>query len=229
MKKTIIILILLLQAGIAMAQNNDHQLSNEQAILAAKKLMEFDEQFDNGAPESLKKAKFDEFVDELSPELSKEDRKKAYDVVNWYIKASKGQKTEIHLSEEQQKQIEQMLKDAERKKQAGLQAAMGKVQELKNMSYSEFKAYISQNGEIPLPEADIQKAYNQLHKDDGKHVKITKQPVRNKIDNPIVAINIINNPDKHSYQEFKMALKFLKPEISEEDIQKIWKKTKKKP
>ena len=220
MKKTIIILIFLLQAGIVIAQNNDHQLSNEQAMLAAKKLMEFDEQFDNGAPESLKKAKFDEFVDELNPELSKEDRKKAYDVVNWYIKASKGQKTDIRLSEEQQQQVEQMLEEAEQKKEAGLDAVYGKMAELKTMSYSEFKAYVTQNGEIPLPEADIQKSYNQLHKDDGKQVTVT--PADNtKIDNPVVAIDIVNNPEKHSYSEFRAALKFLDPNISDEEIKKV--------
>ena len=221
MKKTIIILILLLQAGIAMAQNNDHQLSNEQAMLAAKKLMEFDEQFDNGAPESLKKAKFDEFVDELNPELSKEDRKKAYDVVNWYIKASKGQKADIPLNEGQQKQIEQMLKDTEQQKQSGMQALHTKVQELKNMSYSEYKNYVTDNGNIYLPEDEIQKAYNQMHKNDGRQVQVT--PVdKTKIDNPVIAMDIVQHPEKHSYSEFKTALKFLDPDISEDDIKKAW-------
>ena len=225
MKKTIIILIFLLQAGIVIAQNNDHQLSNEQAMLAAKKLMEFDEQFDNGAPESLKKAKFDEFVDELNPELSKEDRKKAYDVVNWYIKASKGQKTDISLTDEQQKQIEQMLNETEQKKQAGMQALNAKMQDLKSMSYSEFKAYVTQDTELPMPESDIQKAYNQLHKDDGKQVTVT--PADNtKIDNPVTAIDIVNNPEKHSYSEFRAALKFLDPNLSDEEIKKAWNKKK---
>ena len=221
MKKTILLLILLLQAGITMAQNNDRQLSNEQAMTAAKKLMEFDEQFDNGAPESLKKAKFDEFVDELNPELSKEDRKKAYDVVNWYIKASKGQKADIHLSEEQQQQVEQMLEEAQQKKEAGLQAVSGQMQALKKMSYTEFKAYVTQNGDILLPEADIQKAYNQLHQNDGKQVKVTPAN-KAKIDNPVTAIDIIEHPEKHTYSEFRSAMKFLDPNMSEEDIKNMW-------
>jgi len=221
MKKTILLLILLLQAGITMAQNNDRQLSNEQAMTAAKKLMELDEQFDNGAPESLKKAKFDEFVDELNPELSKEDRKKAYDVVNWYIKASKGQKADIHLSEEQQQQVEQMLEEAQQKKEAGLQAVSGQMQALKKMSYAGFKAYVTQNGDILLPEADIQKAYNQLHQNDGKQVKVTPAN-KAKIDNPVTAIDIIEHPEKHTYSEFKSAMKFLDPNMSEEDIKNMW-------
>jgi len=221
MKKTILLLILLLQAGITMAQNNDRQLSNEQAMTAAKKLMEFDEQFDNGAPESLKKAKFDEFVDELNPELSKEDRKKAYDVVNWYIKASKGQKADIHLSEEQQQQVEQMLEEAQQKKEAGLQAVSGQMQALKKMSYTDFKAYVTQNGDILLPEADIQKAYNQLHQNDGKQVKVTPAN-KAKIDNPVTAIDIIEHPEKHTYSEFRSAMKFLDPNMSEEDIKNMW-------
>jgi len=221
MKKTIIILIFLLSAGIITAQNNDKPLSNEQALSAAKKLMEFDEQFDNGAPESLKKAKFNEFVDEVNPELSEEDRKKAYDVVNWYIKASKGQKTDIQLNEEQQKQLEQMLNETEQKKEAGMQVLNAKMQELKNMSYSEYKNYVTQNGEIYLPENEIQKAYNQLHKDDGKQVKLT--PVnKTKIDNPMTAIDIIEHPEKHTYNEFRSAMKFLDPDINEEDIKKVW-------
>jgi len=221
MKKTMIILIILLQTGIATAQNNDHQLSNEQAMIAAKKLIDFDEQFDNGAPESLKKAKFNEFVNQLYPEMSGKDREKAYSVVNWYIKASKGQKIDISLSEEQQKQIEQMLKEAEQKQLEGLQAMYGKVAEIKKMSYAEFKNYVTNNGETYLPENEIQKAYNQIHKSDGKQVKVT--PVnKTKIDNPVMAIDIIQNKDKHTYQEYKAAFKLLKPDMSDEDIKKAW-------
>ncbi len=226
MKKTIIIIIILLQAAITKAQNNNNQLNPEQTMQAVQILISFDEQFDNGAPESLKKAKFNEFVNQLYPEMSTEDREKAYKVVNWYIKASKAQKTSINTNADWQKQMEAMINEADDKKEQGMQALNVQIQKLKNMSYSEYKSYVTNNGEIYLPENEIQQAYNQMHKNDGKQVPVT--PVdKTKITNPIQAIEIIEHPEKHTYNEFKSAMRFLSPDISDEEIKHTWDKLKK--
>jgi len=222
MRKIISIVIILLKISLLNAQNNDKQLNYEQSIQAAKTLMEFDKQFDNGAPESLKKAKFNEFVNQLNPEMSKEDRDKAYTIVNWYIKASKGQKVDIHISEEQQTQLEQMLNQTKPQKETGIQAMYGKLAEVENISYTEYKNYITQNGEVPLPESDIQKAYNQMHQNDGKKVQVTTENTSKMTPNK--AIEIVQYPKNHTYSEFKKALKLLKPEITDEKIKEIWNK-----
>ncbi len=222
MRKIISIVIILLKISLLNAQNNDKQLNYEQSIQAAKTLMEFDKQFDNGAPESLKKAKFNEFVNQLNPEMSKEDRDKAYTIVNWYIKASKGQKVDIHISEEQQTQLEQMLNQTKPQKETGIQAMYGKLAEVENISYTEYKNYITQNGEVPLLESDIQKAYNQMHQNDGKKVQVTTENTSKMTPNK--AIEIVQYPKNHTYSEFKKALKLLKPEITDEKIKEIWNK-----
>ncbi len=227
MKKTIIVIIILLQVSILTAQNENNELTQEQTMLAIKKLIELDEQYDKGAPESVKKAKFNEYVDQLNPSLSQTERNKAYAVVNAYISGSKGQKTDISLSEKQSEEIRQMLQNATQKKDAGMQVLGAKMAELKAMSYAEYKDYVTQNGQIPLPETDIQKSYNQLHKEDDKQVKVTSEKPSNKIDNPIIAMDIIQNPDKHTYQEFRVAIKFLKPDISDEQVNKLWQQKRK--
>jgi hypothetical protein len=92
------------------------------------------------------------------------------------------------------------------------------------MSYAEYKAFVTQNGQIPLPESDIQKAYNALHKNDGKQVKISPQTIQPM--NYVQAIDILRNPKKYTYKEFSAALHFIKPEVTEVEIKKAWKKSK---
>ncbi len=227
MKKVISVLMIFLSFGVINAQNENSQLNYNEVTEIVKILIDFDEQFDNGAPESLKKAKFDEFVDKLHPEMIKADRKKAYSIVNWYIKASKGQRTEIPLSDEQVQEVEQMLHDTENKKQMGMEAMLGKLHEVQNMSYGEYKNYVTNNGDIYLPEAEIQKAYNKMHKNDGRQVKVTEKKESTKIDNPIIAISIIDNPDKHTYQEFRAAILYLDANVPEEKIKQAWKEKNK--
>jgi len=222
MKIKFFILLLSLNLALLHAQEQPSGLSQEQTMLVVKKLMDYFDQYENGAPESLKKAKFNEYVDEVNPNLSQSDREKSYAIVNAYISASKGQKTNFQLSEEQSNEIVQMFDQAEKQKEAGMQAMMGKLNQIKSMSYPEYKNYVTQDGQITLPESEIQKSFNQLHQNDGKQVKVVQESKSNKIDNPVVAIDIINNPDKHTYQEFKAALKFLKPDLSDEQIRKLW-------
>ena len=95
-----------------------------------------------------------------------------------------------------------------------------KVQSIQEMSYEQYKNYITKNGSIPLPEQEIQKAFNQMHQKDGKQVTVTKS---NKMD-AIKAVDVLQNPKKYDYATFKKALLFIKPTLSEQEIQKAWKK-----
>ncbi len=223
--KQLLFIFIILVFNTLNAQNTS-KLSFKQTMVVAQKLMKYYNQYENGASESVKIAKFNEYINQVNPNLSQADRKKAFRIVNAYIESSKGKTIDMQLTQEQKQQVERMLQETAQKKQEGMHAMHEKMQDIKNMSYSEYKNFATQNGQIPLPEADIQKAYNQMHQNDGKKVKVTAKTTITKIDNPVVAIEIVRHPKKHTYQEFKIAMKYLKPDISEEEIQKIWNKNK---
>jgi hypothetical protein len=215
------IIIILLPFLTTQAQNNSQQLSQEQVQTVVHKMMQFYDQYDNGAPESLKKAKFNEYVDEVNPALSKADRKKAYTIVNAYIMADKGQSLNLNISDEKAAESEKMLQSATDKQQQGLEATYQKVAEIKQMSYSEYRDYVTQNGQVYMDENQIRKAYNEMHKDDGKQVSTAVIDTGdNEKLSQIKAIDVLRNPK--SYKEFRQAILTLKPNMPEEEIRKAW-------
>jgi len=203
------------------AQNNSQQLSQEQVQTVVRKMMQFYDQYDNGAPESLKKAKFNEYVDEVNPALSKADRNKAYTIVNAYIMADKGQSLHLNISDEKAAELEKMLQNATDKQQQGLEATYQKVAEIKQMSYSEYRDYVTQNGQVYMDENQIRKAFNAMHKDDGKQVSTSVIDTGdNEKMSQIKAIDVLQNPK--NYKEFRQAILTLKPNMPEEEIRKAW-------
>ncbi len=187
-----------------------------------KSYMLYFKDYDPLAPISHRKARFNHIVDQENPNLSKSDRERAFKIVDAYIRADKGLPVDYKISDKDKKSMEELLGDAQQKQADGMKTMKGEVYRIKNMSYSEYKNFVSQNGQIPYKESDIQKSYNKLHQNDGKQVKVTAdkpQPM-----NYIQAIDILRNPKKHSYDEFSKAMRFIKPEISDEDIKKAWEK-----
>lgn len=177
-------------------------------------------QYDPLAPESVRKAKFNEIVNKENPNLSKEDRNRAYTIVDAYIRADKGDDiSEFQLQESDIHFIENLYNDANKLKEKGMQAMYNKVQSIQEMSYEQYKNYVTQNGSIPLPEEEIQKAFNQMHQKDGKQVAVIQS---DKMD-ANKAIDILRNPEKYDYATFKKAMLFLKPTLSEQEIQEAWK------
>jgi hypothetical protein len=217
------IIFILLPFLTTQAQNNPQQLSQEQIQTVVRKLMKFYDQYDNGAPESLKKAKFNEYVNEVNSTLSEADRNKAYTIVNAYIMADKGQSGGLNIPDEKAAELEKMLQNAHDKQQQGLEATYQKVAQIKQMSYSEYHNFVTQNGKIYIDENEIRQAYNKMHKNDNKKVELQKETSPTQITNAVQAIDIINHPDKHTFAEFKAAMKFLKPDVTDEDINKVWK------
>ena len=222
MKKLIIIFSLLFLAKIQAQQPQINQ-NNLQDII--KSYIDYFDEYDPLAPEAVRKAKFNKVVNKENPNLSKADREKAFKIVDAYIRADKGLDPGIQISDQDKQIIQNMLNDAQQQKDKGMQAMMGEVNRIQNMSYSEYKNFVTQNGQVPLKEIDIKKAYNQMHKNDGKAVAITEQDKQKAKQLTIVeAVDIIQNPDKHSYSEFKAAMKLIQPNVSDKDIQKTWKK-----
>jgi hypothetical protein len=227
-KITLIISLFFLSFFNLQAQNNNQKLSQEQVQILVQKMMNYYEQYDNGAPESVKKAKFNEYVDEVNPNLSKADREKAYVIVNAYIMADKGQSPNLKISDEKAAELQKMLQNAKDKQQQGLEAMYQKVAKIKQMSYSEYRDYVTQNGQVYMDENQIRKAYNEMHKDDNKRVAMQKETSSVKINNAVQAIDIVKHPEKHTFAEFKAAMKFLKPNVTDEEINKVWEHRKKR-
>jgi hypothetical protein len=224
-KKTLIgILILFLNINSATAQKTDsHTLTPEQSMIVAKKLMSFYQQYENGAPESLKKAKFNEYINEVNPALSNDDRKKAYIIVNAYISASQDKKVDYILTDKQNDELENLLNQYNKKQKEGEQALNTKINEIKTMNYDEYKNYVTQNGEIMIPENEIIKSYNQLHQNKKKDTLIQQKRSLT----PMKAIDILRQPQNYSFKEFKSAMNILKPEVSDDEIKNIWNKINK--
>ena len=221
MKKILILFSLLFLGQIQAQQPTDQD--KVKGIVAA--YMDYFKEYDPLALEPVRKARFNKIVDKENPHLSQADREKAFKIVDAYIRADKGLDTGYKISEKDKQLIKDMYADAEKQKEKGMQAMMGEATHYQNMSYSEFKNFITQNGQIPYKEAEIKKAYNQMHKNDGKAVTITAQDKQKaKQLNQMEAIDILREPNKHSFAEFKAALKLLKPGISDDEIQKNWQK-----
>ena len=179
------------------------------------------------APISVRKARFNDIVNKENPNLSKSDRDKAFSIVDAYIRADKGLPIETKISEQDQKEIENMLAESNRKKEEGMSAMLSEVNRYKQMTYSEYKAFVTQNGQIALPEKEIRKAYNNLHKEDGKQVSVTGNYKKTKVQNQMEAIDILRHPEKHTYSEFQSAFLFLKPDTPETEIRKAWENKRK--
>ena len=227
MKKQIILFFFTLIFGATFAQSPQKvNKENLQDYLSA--YMDYFQDYDPLAPEPVRKAKFNKIVDKENPRLSKADREKAFKIIDAYIRADQGLDPRYRISEKDKQLIKDMFADAEKQKEKGMQAMLGELGRYRNMSYGEFKNFITQNGQIPYKETEIKKAYNQMHKNDGKQVTITPEDEqKSKQMNQIEAIDILREPKKHSFDEFKAAMKLLKPDISDEEIQKNWKKSRK--
>ncbi len=224
--KNIFIFLSLLFLGQTQAQQKINQ-DNLQDVFSA--YMDYFKEYEPLAPEPVRRAKFNKIVNKQNPNLSQADREKAFKIVDAYIRADKGLDMDYKISDQDKQLIKDLFADAEKQKEQGIQAMMGEVSRFQNMSYSEFKNFITQNGQLPLKEIEIKKAYNQMHKNDGKAISITAaDEQKSKQLNQIEALDILREPGKHSFSEFKAAMKVLKPDISDEEIKEYWKKINKK-
>ncbi len=187
--------------------------------------MDYFKEYDPLAPEPVRKVKFNKIVDKQNSHLSQADREKAFKIVDAYIRADKGLNTDYKISEKDKQLISNLFASAEKQKEQGMQAMMSEVARYKNMSYSEFKNFITRNGQIPVKEADIKNTYNQMHKTDSKSVTVTAQDKQKTKQLTIIeAVDILQNPNKYNYTEFKAAMKLVQLNVSDEDIQKAWQK-----
>lgn len=226
--KNILFILLLLPASYVFAQVGNPSFKKEipQSLdsLSTKvmKLMEFYERYDNGSPESLKKAKYEDAVDELfGGAATKKDKEDAYQIIDVYIKGDKALEQDNPKQDKDEQSFDDALKNTKEVK-AAQQFLNQQKTIFMQMSYSEFEASILKFNPA-AGKKEIKTAYNQMHQNDGKQVTITAADEEmTKAQLQIWAIDAIQNPK--DFNEFRKAYKIVKTNATEKEIREIWEK-----
>ena len=190
-----------------------------------KKLMDFYDSYDDGSPESLKKAKYNDAVDDMSAgTATDQDKKDAYKISDAYIKGDKALEKDSEMPNQDPDSLEEILEETEEVKAA--QDYMGQEKDsLMQMSYAEFEAYML-HANPSLGKRAIKEAYNKMHKDDGKQVPITvADDEMTPEQEQIWAIGVLLDPK--NCVDFRKAIKIVKPEVTESEIQEACQKINK--
>ncbi len=224
--KNIIIVILVLVASITNAQDLPQipsSTSMDSLQTTVKKLMNFYDSYEDGSPESLKKAKYNDAVDDISGgAATQKDKTDAYQIIDAYIKGDKALEKENH-HQEPSGDFDDKIAQTDEAQQAQEHIEQ-QVDMLMEMSYAEFEAYILNTNPV-LGTKEIKEAYNKMHKDDGQQIPITEEDSEmTPIQEQIWAIEILQDPKNCA--DFRKAIKIIKPEVTESEIQEACKKIK---
>jgi ribosomal protein L23 len=174
----------------------------------------------NKISNTLKKAKYNDAVDEISGGAATEkDKADAYQIIDAYIKGDKALEQDSQQQTENEQSLDEALKNTDEVKAAQEFLDQQKTMFMQ-MSYAEFEAYILKFNPV-AGKKEIKTAFNEMHKADGKKVSITDADENmTEAQQQMWAINILQNPK--SYEDFSKALKILNPKISESEIRKMW-------
>ena len=153
-------------AGTINAQQLD-SLQNQ-----VMKLMKYYESYDNGSPELLKKENFKDAVKEITGgTVSQKEIDDSYKVIDWYIKGDKAIGSDTGKPKPDEDNLDEYLKNTDEAK-AAINYLNQQKGMLQNMSYSEFEDFVEKANPL-ANKSDIKKAYNAMHKSDGKQVAVT--------------------------------------------------------
>jgi hypothetical protein len=220
---TLFILPCFLFSQVANAQSNN-QVPQSLDSLGTKvmKLMEFYESYDNGSPESLKKANYKNAVKEITEgTASQKEIDKSYKIVDWYIKGDKAIGDNNKNPNPDKESLDEYLENTDEAK-AAINYLNQQKSMLQKMSYSEFEDFIEKASPL-ANKSDIKKAYNEMHKSDGKQVAISSSDDEmTETQKQVWALDILNNPK--NYEEFRKAFKILSSDITDSEIRKGWDK-----
>ena len=189
------------------------------------KLIDFYDSYEDGSPESLKKAKFDDAVDALPGSVvSEKDKADGYHIVDAYIKGDKALEQDKSQQNKKNESFDDAIKNTDKAKAA--QEYLDQQKDLfMQMSYAEFEDYLLKINPI-IEKKEIKTAYNEMHKNDGKQVSINSEDEEmTETQLQMWAIDTLNNPKNCA--DFRKALQILKVEIPESDIQKACEKINK--
>lgn len=224
MKPIKLLLSILLLSFLQVKAQTQNSLMDTTLRSKVMKFIEFVDAYDDGSPESLKKAKYNEMLNLFVGDAgTAKERAYAYKIIDAYIKADKVlEKGEVASPKANRQQtFEELVKNTDEGKQ-GEELMQRQYAAFMNISYPEFeKMILSINPATGKKE--IKQAYNEMHKANGKQVTIT--PVDNEmteLQKQMWAIEILKKPN--NYAEFCKAARILKPEITSEELNTLWSK-----
>ncbi len=227
MKKILLILLATFGfAQISQAQTSPQVPQSFDSLQnSVLKLMKFYDSYDDGSPESLKKANYNDAVDEISGgTATQSDKDEAYKIIDAYIQGDKALEQNTEQKERNDNDLIEAVGNTDEAK-AAMNYVNQQVSTLQNMSYSEFENYVEKASPF-ISKNEIKKAYNALHKSDGKKVAITASDSEmTEAQKQMWAIDVLNNPE--NYEEACKAMKILKPEITESELKAAWAKRNK--
>lgn len=221
--KTILLILLMFTTSVVFAQTNTSiEIPKGLDSLGTQvmKLMKFYDSYNDGSPESLKKANYNDAINELTgANVSKKDKEDAFQIIDAYIKGDKALEQKQTPQDKNNESFETSLKNSPEVKNAQNFIEQQKIK-LQQMSYSEFEEYFQQIAPI-AGKKEIKTAYNEIHKNDGKQVAITEADGEmTKAQQQMWAIETIQNPK--NYNEFWKAYKTLNPNGTEVEARKIF-------
>jgi len=221
--KTIIVILLatFLIIPLAKAQSTPQVSQSLDSLQnTVLKLMKFYDSYDDGSPESLKKANYNNAVDEISGgTATQSDKDAAYKIIDAYIKGDKALEQNSEQQEDGDDDFDEVVGNTDEAK-AAMNYVNQQMSALQNMSYSEFENYVEKASPF-VSKSDIKRAYNEMHKSDGKQVSISnKDEEMTEAQKQMWAFDVLNNPK--NYEEFCKAMKMLKPEITESELKAAW-------
>lgn len=186
------------------------------------KLMRYYESYEDGSPDSLKKALYKSAVIEVSEgAASQKDIDQSYEVVDAYIKADKALERDNGKVIEEGESFEEHVKKSKEYKESVL-LMKNQHSLLMNMSYPEFESSVLAISPA-TSKKEIKQAYNEMHQSDGKQVALSEEDEEmTEMQKQMWAIETLNNPK--NFEEFKKAYKVLKPNARDAEIKEAWEK-----
>jgi ribosomal protein L23 len=191
------------------------QQGTEQLGKQVNSLMNYFQKYEKKTSQEEKKQAYEKAVDDMDTEgeATQKERDDAFKIIDAYIKAdqapAKPQKKQIALKDQPQikKQAQDIFDEAKNRLMA--------------MSYEEYESYIWKTNPMAT-RREVKESFNQLHKDDAKHVQITALDDKpTKTQTQILALQKMENAK--TYTEYRDAIKTINPNLSDKDIKNAWK------
>lgn len=184
------------------------------------KLMKYYESYDNSSADSLKKAKFKAAIKEITDGTATQHEVDAsFKIVDWYVKGDKAVGKDDGKPHPIPEDFDEFIENTDEAKAAinYLNQQKGMLQKI---SYSEFEECCEKASPV-ANKNDIKKAFNELHKSDGKQVSISSEDEKmTEAQKQMWAFYILNNPK--TYGDFKKACKILDTNIPDSKIKNAW-------
>ncbi len=221
--KNTVLAILLFAASFSFAQEVQQipdSLGIDSLQIQVMKLIDFYESYDDNSSESVKKAKYDDAINEISNgTASEQDKEDAYLIIDAYIKADKGLEENTNPQGEEEESFEDIINNTEEVKNAEAHVEQ-QITNLMQMSYSEFESYIEASNPM-LTKREIKESYNEIHKNDGRAITISAAD--DILTEDQIKVNAFLQLESAStYEEFKQAIQILNPDVTEAEIRKAW-------